>query len=178
MTLKRIIEDYVKQLPKRMNTRDRKNTLDMLNNFFNRIKYLDKNVQFILNNFTGFFEKIPDGIKEYSRDKGKLVNCIRDFLQYFSVQYNIEFDVNTYLPPMIYFEKYERMIEILKYLHEGPKTREEIATNFNISIENLNDDLKELQNGDYSFLGYKMQIDLKRGENTYDSTIHPIFLRD
>ncbi len=79
---------------------------------------------------------------------------------------------------MIYFEKYERMIEILKYLHEGPKTREEIATNFNISIENLNDDLKELQNGDYSFLGYKMQIDLKRGENTYDSTIHPIFLRD
>lgn len=176
MALRIIIENYVNQLPSRINLQEKKRIRNMLNNFFKRLNYLDNDINYILDNHIDFFKSIPDGISSYSRDKNKLQDCLMDFLSYFIKLYNIKIDINTYLPTINFTEKYERMIKILKYLHEGSKTQEEIAEHFDISTTSVKDDLRELQNGDYSFFDYKMQIDLNRKTNTYDSTIHPIFL--
>jgi len=175
MTLESTILEYVKQL--HIPTKQEKNKiLKMLNKFFNRHGELNSDITFVLNNLTEFLEKTADGIQSYQRAKNKLNYYIRDFLMFFGSQNQIKIDIETYFPPLKFEEKYERMIEILKYLHEEPKTREEIADHFGISERALSEDLSELQNGDYSFLGYNMKINLRRGDNTYDSTIHPIFL--
>lgn len=175
MTLEHIIHEYVKLLHTPAE-RDKNIILKMLTNFFKQHWDLSSDVQLILNNLTEFLEKNADGIQSYRRDKNKLNYYIRDFLLFFGSQHHITIDIETYFPPLKFREKSERMIEILKYLHEEPKTREEIAQHFGISERALNDDLSELQNGSYSFLGYNMKINLRRGDNTYDSTIHPIFL--
>lgn len=175
MTLEDIIHEYVKQLHIPAE-REKNSILKMLTNFFNRHGYLNSDVQLILNNLTEFLGKTADGIQSYRRDKNKLNYYIRDFLLYFGSQNHITIDIETYFPPLKFQEKSERMIEILKYLHEEPKTREQIAQHFGISERALSDDLSELQNGSYSFLGYNMKINLRRGDNTYDSTIHPVFL--
>ncbi|MDD4754208.1 MAG: hypothetical protein PHT78_13385 [Desulfitobacteriaceae bacterium] len=173
MTLENIIHEYGEQLhiP---DAREKNTVLRMLTNFFK--DNLNSDVQLILNNLTEFLEKTADGILSYRRDKNKLNYYIRDFLLFFGSQNHITIDIETYFPSLNFQEKSERMIEILKYLHEEPKTREEIAQYFGISERALSDDLSELQNGSYSFLGYNMKINLRRGDNTYDSTIHPVFL--
>ncbi|KNZ68173.1 hypothetical protein Tfer_3292 [Thermincola ferriacetica] len=130
----------------------------------------------ILKNLDELLKKTADGVQSYRRNKNKLNGLIRDFFNFVSKYYGVKIDVDTYFPPLNFREKTERMIEILKYLHEGPKTREEISAYFSITERTLSDYLNELQRGDYSFLGYSMKINLKRGENTYDSTIHPVFL--
>ncbi len=173
MTLENIINEYGEQLhiP---DAREKNTVLTMLTKFFK--DNLNSDVQLILNNLTEFLEKTTDGILSYRRDKNKLNYYIRDFLLFFGSQNHITIDIETYFPPLNFQEKSERMIEILKYLHEEPKTREQIAQHFGISERALSDDLSELQNGSYSFLGYNMKINLIRGDNTYDSTIHPVFL--
>lgn len=173
MTLENIINEYGEQLhiP---DAREKNAVLTMLTKFFK--DNLNSGVQLILNNLTEFLEKTADGILSYRRDKNKLNYYIRDFLLFFGSQNHIMIDIETYFPPLNFQEKSERMIEILKYLHEEPKTREQIAQHFGISERALSDDLSELQNGSYSFLGYNMKINLRRGDNTYDSTIHPVFL--
>jgi DNA-binding Lrp family transcriptional regulator len=175
MTLENIIHEYGEQLhiP---DAREKNTVLRILTNFFNQQDNLNSDVQLILNNLTEFLGETADGIQSYRKDKNKLNNCIRDFLLFLSSRYNITIDIETYFPQLKFMEKTERMIEILKYLHEEPKTREEIAQRFGISERALSGDLSELQNGSYSFLGYNMKINLRRGDNTYDSTIHPVFL--
>lgn len=175
MTLENIIHEYGEQL-QIPDAREKNTVLRMLTNFFKQQDSLNNDVQLILNNLTEFLGKTADGIQSYRRDKNKLNDYIRDFLFFFSSRHHITIDIETYFPPLKFQEKSERMIEILKYLHEEPKTREEIAQHFGISERALSDDLSELQNGSYSFLGYNMKINLRRGDNTYDSTIHPAFL--
>jgi len=175
MTLESAIPEYVEQL--HIPTREDKNKiLKMLTKFFNQNWEPNSDSKFIANNLTEFLEKTADGVQSYQRNKKKLNNYVRDFLKFFGSQNDIPMDIETYFPPLKFMEKTERMIEILKYLHEEPKTREEIADHFGISERQLNKDLSELQNGDYSFLGYNMKINLERRKNTYDSTIHPVFL--
>lgn len=175
MTLENLIHEYGGELhiP---DAQEKRSVISMLTNFFRRQDNLHSDIQLILNNPTEFLMQAADGIQSHEGDKNKLNKHIRQFFRWFSSQNNVSIDIETYFPSLNYLEKSERMIEILKYLHEKPKTRQEIAQHFGISERTLSDDLTELQSGDYSFLGYGMQINLRRGDNTYDSTIHPVFL--
>lgn len=175
MTLESTICEYVKRL-RPVSEGDKKRIKKMLLNFFKQHCDLNTDISIILKNLDEFLQKTADGIWSYKKNKNNLNYYVRNFFNFVSKYHGVEIDVDTYFPPLRFLEKTERMIEILKYLHEGPKTREEISEHFGISDRALSDNLNELQSGDYSFLGYSMKINLKRGENTYDSTIHPVFL--
>ncbi|MFZ5626798.1 MAG: hypothetical protein ACOY3H_05580 [Bacillota bacterium] len=118
--------------------------------------------------------KCADGISSYTRDKGRLTRILNHFFNFVRQKYQIDIEPENYFPVFDTLEKSERMVALLKYLQE-PRTRREIAEHFHISERALADDLTELQSG-FTFLGYTMKIELNRRENTYDSTIHPIFL--
>jgi hypothetical protein len=175
MTLEQTIEEFVKSLhiP---SVRQRNSVLKQLIKFFEKHPHLKNNMHYIRNNTNQFLNATVNGIQSYRRDKNSLNKNIRDFMLFLRTHHQIMIDVDTFFPPLKYKEKSERMIEILKYLQEQPKTRGEIAQHFGISERALNDDLNELQSGSYSFRGYNMKINLRRGDNTYDSTIHPVFL--
>lgn len=176
MTLKQLIQDYVHQLPKRLREQGKNRILKMLINYFTQIEYLNSNIQAILKDFNKFLQDSSNYIQTYTRDKNKVNKVIKEFITFICSKYDIKIDIDTYFPTLNFKEKPIRMIELLKYLQEKPKTRPEIAAHFDISETQLSDDLGELQDGSYSFLGYKMKIDLNRGDNTYNSTIHPVFL--
>lgn len=92
-----------------------------------------------------------------------------------SQKYQLDIEPEDYFPVFKTLEKSERMVALLKYLQEKPRTRKEIAEHFHITERALSDDLKELQSG-FTFLGYTMKIKVDPRTNTYDSTIHPVFL--
>lgn len=116
--------------------------------------------------------KCADGISSYTRDKGRRI--LNNFFDFVKQTYQLDIELEDYFPVFDTLEKSERMVALLKYLQE-PRTRSEIAEHFHISERALANDLTELQSG-FTFLGYTMKIELNRRKNTYDSTIHPIFL--
>lgn len=120
-------------------------------------------------------ELVYDKLRNYSQDKAEVKNRLAYLLQRLALDFQLDWDQETYFGTGLYLDGDRRLLEMLKYLHSGAKTREEIANHFNISEKSLSDDLKVLQD-DYSFMGQNMKITLKRGDNTYESTIHPIFL--
>ena len=136
---------------------------------------LKKDITSLINEGDTLIIWAEDYIKSYPRDKKKLATSIMEFFRYLNTEHALNIDTEVAFPDIIFLPKDYRQLEIMKYLHEGPKTREQIACHFSISIETLSGDLIELQKG-ITFLGYEMKIDLERGTNTYDSTIHPVFL--
>lgn len=80
------------------------------------------------------------------------------------------------------FSPIDTKVRLLKRLQGGSEPvradqhhRAELAEEFGISLNALNDYLDELRDGT-SILGSRVKIDLRRGQNNYDSTIHPVFL--
>ncbi|GAW30660.1 hypothetical protein [Carboxydocella sp. JDF658] len=119
--------------------------------------------------------KCADGIGSYTRDKGKLTRILNHFFNFVSQKYQLDIEPEDYFPVFKTLEKSERMVALLKYLQEKPRTRKEIAEHFHITERALRDNLQELQSG-FTFLGYTMKIKVDPRTNTYDSTIHPVFL--
>lgn len=76
------------------------------------------------------------------------------------------------------YESSEMKVKLLKYLQGRGKgkQRDEIADHFNISLTSLTERVQELRSPDNHILGTRIQIDLERGTNLYDSTVHPLFL--
>lgn len=118
--------------------------------------------------------KINNKVNGTSKNKAILAERVRDFLEYVNRQYRLSIPVEE-LKRCPFRNEHERMIEMLKFLQEGKKTREDIAEHLCQSITTINADLKKLQDG-YSLLGHHVQIAVKRRENTYESTIHPVIL--
>ena len=118
---------------------------------------------------------ISDGISSHTRDKQRLIERLRKLLQYLNESAAAGLDEKTIIAFEVIYDKPERLVELLKYLQSGGKTREEVAVNFGVTVETLRDDLRTLEDG-YELLGQRMQIKLDRDTFTYDSTIHPIFL--
>lgn len=174
--MEQLIQDYVYQLPKQLGKRGKNRIRKMLESYFTQIEYFNSNIQTNLKDFNEFLQETSKHIQEYTKNKQKINDEIKDFIIFICSKYDIKIDIDAYFPDLNYMEKPIRMIELLKYLQDQPKTRENIAEHFNISNTKLSADLSELQDGSYSFLGYKMKIDLKWGDNTYNSTIHPVFL--
>lgn len=130
-----------------------------------------------------FFEKInkyvriaEEKLRSYSNDKEVYREILVRFFSFLRNHYPDEnFDIG-FLEEIRFFNKIERLNEILKYTHEGNKTRDEIAGHFVISKQTLVEDINSLKFG-CSILGQKVKIeDLERGTNLCRSTIHPIYL--
>lgn len=129
-----------------------------------------------------FFEKInkyvriaEEKLRSYSNDKEAYKEILVNFFSFLKKHYEINFDTAS-LEKIRCFKEIERLNEILKYTHEGNKTRDEIAGHFVISKQTLVEDINSLKFG-CSILGQKVKIeDLERGTNLCRSTIHPIYL--
>lgn len=153
-----------------------KKIAERLHRFCNNLQLLDQEIELIRNKKEQLVMQVEDGIRSYTRDRTKLVHSLHRFFNYLENHYGINFNLDEYIRQDEYLEQYERHLKLLKLLHEKPKTRQAIAEQFGISERTLANDLKLLQDGEFSFLGYEMKIDVERGTNTYDSTIHPTFL--
>jgi len=118
---------------------------------------------------------LDEGISSYTNNKYILVRRLEKLIEHLNKKYGLSIDTSS-------FEKYkcegrtERLLRLLKYMHSGEKSREEIADHFGISERQLNDDLKILLDG-FEFMDCSMQINkIVRKKNTYNSVIHPVFL--
>ncbi|MDP3443649.1 MAG: hypothetical protein Q8T08_12390, partial [Ignavibacteria bacterium] len=76
------------------------------------------------------------------------------------------------------YDSVEMKVKLLKFLQgtKDGKRRTEIANHFNISLNSIDKRLTELQSRENHILGTKVQIELERSTNSYNSTVHPIFL--
>lgn len=175
MTIEREIEQYGKTISNKRYEVRRK-IIQRLEQFFQSIHLLHVSIDDVKNNTETFMMKTIDGIHSYTRSKKRLANSLRHFFMHLNERYNLHINIDQYLPLGKYMEMYERRLELLKFLQEEPKTREQIAEYFGISQRTVQDDLDILQSGEFDFLDYNMKIELEYGDNTYDSTIHPIFL--
>jgi len=136
---------------------------------------LDTTLDDIVKNKEEFSENILSGIKALAKDKYLYVLKVEHLLKYLNDEYDAGISMD-FLDHLKWKEKDDRLLKILKYLHSGGKSREDIARVFGISKRVLDDDLATLKEG-FEFMGTYMEIGtLKRGENTYTSPIHPIFL--
>ena len=122
-----------------------------------------------------FIIGLDEGISSYTNNKYILVCRLEKLTEHLNKKYGLS--INT-----LSYEKYkcegktERLLRLLKYMHSGEKSREEIAEHFGISERQLNNDLKLLQDG-FEFMDCSMQINrIVRKKNTYNSIIHPVFL--
>ncbi|MEL1135039.1 hypothetical protein AAC978_07625 [Desulfitobacterium sp. THU1] len=122
-----------------------------------------------------FVENIENGIRSHPGDKAKQASKLGLLIGTLNRTHHLHLDdsfVHKFEPQ----DRSLRLLEILKYLHSGSKTRENIAQHFEISTRHLDNDLKMLQDG-FEFMGTEMKIGpLKRKANTYESPVHPIFL--
>lgn len=76
------------------------------------------------------------------------------------------------------YDSTEMKIKLLKFLQGrgNGKNRTTIAEHFNMSDTALGNRIQELRSSDNHILGTKIQIELERKTNLYDSTCHPLFL--
>ncbi|TJX14583.1 hypothetical protein E9840_05810 [Tissierella creatinini] len=122
-----------------------------------------------------FMDNIIEGIKSYPNDKSKLSLRLEMFLDHLNNRFKFEYDKNRFGNFKIK-DRNERLLMMLKYLHSGERSRENIGEDFGISERTVANDLSILQNG-FEFLGTEMSIQaLERGTNKYRSLIHPVFL--
>jgi DNA-binding Lrp family transcriptional regulator len=129
----------------------------------------------ILKDNDGFVFNIIEGVRSYPSDKSKLTERLEKLLTYLDDTYGLKFDKNIFANFKI-TDRNIRLLNMLKFLHSGEKTRSEIAEYFGISERTVADDLAALQDG-FTFLNTEMRINkLERGLNKYRSLIHPIFL--
>ncbi|CAA7603211.1 Winged helix-turn-helix DNA-binding domain protein [Acididesulfobacillus acetoxydans] len=141
-----------------------------------RLNILDTSLREIRANQGEFTAEIENGIRSHPGAKVKQAAKLGFLIDHLNRKYDLECDV-SFVDKFKQEDRSIRLLEILKYLHSGSKTREEIAAKFDISERLLSEDLKTLRKG-FEFMGTKIQIsgELKRKVNTYESPIHPVFL--
>lgn len=140
-----------------------------------RVNILNTPLHDIRKNEDDFIAKIEDGIRSYPRDKARQAAKLGKLIRNLNEKYQLQCD-EQFLNKFEQQDRSLRQLEILKYLHAGGKSRDDIAEHFDISKRQLDDDLKTLHEG-IEFMGTEMKIPpLKRKENTYESPIHPVFL--
>lgn len=136
---------------------------------------LSKPLNLLIENVDYFTARMEAGLRSFPNDKSALAARLLVLLQYINDEYHYEVDL-SFLQNFTWHSREERLLQILKYLHDGNNTRAEIAETFGISERALSQDLKVLQDG-FDFMGCTMKIrELERGSNTYTSLIHPLFL--
>ncbi|MCD6435041.1 MAG: winged helix-turn-helix transcriptional regulator [Clostridiales bacterium] len=159
-----------------VNKKERQKEAEKLKKWFEH--YYQSNIEISIGEIVGnpdeFAIKIIEGIRSFPNDKYKLSLRIEQLVDYLKREFNLIIEIDE-IENFKYKDRNERLMKILRYLHEGNKSRAEIAETFGISERTLSEDLKDLFNG-YEFMGTTMKIsEMKRGSNTYRSLIHPVF---
>ncbi len=121
-----------------------------------------------------FTAGIEAGLRSYPKDKQIQASRLLILLQYIVNQYSCSMDLE-FLQNFKCRSREERLLRILKYLHDGSKSRADIADTFGISERTLNQDLKILLDG-FEFMDISMKVSKLQRGNTYSSLIHPLFL--
>jgi biotin operon repressor len=115
------------------------------------------------------------GVKLRSCKQGKpdMVRRVIHFLEYLNHAYGADIDLSPF-KYYIWEDQDERILTMLKYVHDKMHSRQEIADALGVTLRMLNDDIKLLKDG-YSFLGTEIKIDeSKKGD--FGSHVHPVFL--
>jgi hypothetical protein len=122
------------------------------------------------------FEATIKEAKKLNFNKYPIYKVLDDFFTYLKRNYSVEFDINKYFEKTVK-NKNESQLDILKELHGSGKTKEDLMKVYAVNERTLHTDLTELQNG-VSFLDQPIKINIvkKHGKNTYNSTVHPVFL--
>lgn len=126
-------------------------------------------------------EKLYQRIKMDFWKKEYLLSITNNFFDYFYDEWRDSVNRDRFLTADKFYDDIELDIKLLKYLQSGEDEttkhgRKAIADHFSISENALNEHLTKLQNG-CSILGERVKIEeLRRAKNTYDSTIHPLFM--
>ena len=126
-------------------------------------------------------ESMAREIKKDFWKKEDLLRITNNFFQNFFEEWGDPDGDVKFIPSDKFYDDYELDIKLLKYLQSGEdetvkKTREQIQRHFSISNKSLNKHLDKLRYGECRLLGEPVQIELRRTNNTYDSTIHPVFM--
>ena len=127
-----------------------------------------------------YMDRIFQKIKKDFWKKEYLLRITNYFFDYFVTEWQGTINRDRFLTADKFYDDAELDIKLLKYLQSGEdentkKTRQGIANHFSISDTALKEHLNKLKYG-CDLLGEHVQIDLRRGKNTYDSTVHPLFL--
>lgn len=126
-------------------------------------------------------ESMVQGIKKDFWRKEDLLRITNDFFKNFFEEWGDPNGLDKFISADKFYDDCELDIKLLKYLQSGEdetvkKTREHIQRHFSISDKSLNKHLDKLRYGECRLLGEPVQIELRRTNNTYDSTIHPVFM--
>ncbi|KLU64832.1 hypothetical protein DEAC_c31600 [Desulfosporosinus acididurans] len=129
---------------------------------------LSLSISLLKENKDEFTANISQGIRIYTRDKYPVVRRIEHLVKHLNSKYEFGLDL-TFLEQLKARDGYDRLLKILKYLHSGSHTREELSKTFGISERALSDDLNTLKDG-FKFMGTTMKIsELERGQTR---TVH------
>jgi len=126
-------------------------------------------------------KKFRDNTRTYTRkyfdERPAVVSTLKDYFLYCAIPPEtiasvLAFD-KIYHPDEVY-------ILLLKYLQGNPengqrRTRSDIADYFSTSINTIDTYVNELQDG-ISLFGNDISVEVMRGTNECESSVHPIFL--
>ena len=122
---------------------------------------------------------IRDSIQEYSSNKKTAINLYRAFVAFVKEKYNIEVAVD--FPTVAVWDSLERQLAIIKLLHDGEQTVQDLGNHLLVSTRTIEKDLKMLRESDsesLQLMGQSVKIPCTRrnGEFLFKSTAHPLFL--
>lgn len=126
-------------------------------------------------------EQLLQRIKQDYWKKEYLLRITNYFFMHFSEEWHGTVPRDNFITADKFYDDSELDIKLLKYLQSGEdesakKTRPQIAEHFSISETALKEHLSRLQDG-CNMLGETVKIEeLRRAKNTYDSTVHPVFM--
>ncbi len=123
-------------------------------------------------------------VREIKKDFWKKEDFLRitnNFFGYLSEEWGDPDGLDKFISADKFYDDCELDIKLLKYLQSGEddtvkKTREQIQRHFSISDTSLKKHLNKLQYDECQLLGEPVRIVLRRTNNTYDSTVHPVFM--
>ena len=126
-------------------------------------------------------EQLLQWIKRDYWKKEYFLRITNYFFMQFSKEWHDTVPRDNFITADKFYDDFELDIKLLKFLQSGEdestkKTRPQIAEHFTISETALKEHLSKLQDG-CNLLGQTVKIEeLRRAKNTYDSTIHPVFM--
>ncbi|MBR3117625.1 MAG: hypothetical protein IKF29_00145 [Oceanobacillus sp.] len=157
----------------------------------NKLKNNRKNKRFLnCSNFEGrILKELRSIVYEIVKNTEfeKQLECVKAFNEFFGSGGDFWRDNNNsekFCQAQELFSPIETNIRLLKYLQGGEfpseemnHRREEIADDFSVSKNTIDDYMRKLQYEGVNILGSNVKIEeIRRGINNYDSTIHPVFL--
>jgi hypothetical protein len=185
MTFEQEYRTYERELRESGKTADRENSpfLKDLKKLLEKCGLMRKNVSVLRSEETA--KQIRESlVREIRKDfwkKEDLLRITNDFFKSFFEEWGDADGNAKFISSDKFYDDCELDIKLLKYLQSGEdetvkKTRDQIQRHFSISDKSLNKHLDKLRYGECRLLGEPVQIELRRTNNTYDSTIHPVFM--